>query len=188
MSDVARYALGPARGAEIIKQEGESWTLVLVRTLRHSPERVWRALTDPAELREWAPFDADHDLSTAGASVRLTTVGAPSPHVTETTITRADAPKLLEYTWGGRDMRWELEAVGAGTRLTLWASIDRRYIALGVAGRHVCLDVLDHLLSETPIGRIVGPAAMKVEGWQQLYGEYSRQFGVEPPSWSRGEA
>ena len=43
----------------------------------------------------------------------------------------------------GFDMRWELEAVGSGTRLTLWTNIDRRYIAMGAAGWQVCFDVLD---------------------------------------------
>ena len=71
-------------------------------------------------------------------------------------MTRADAPRVLEYNWGGYDMRWELEAVGGGTRLTLWHNIDRRYISMGAAGWHICLDVLDHLLGGDPIGRIVG--------------------------------
>ena len=82
----------------------------MVRELRHSPEKVWQAITDPAQLREWAPFDADGSLGAAGSTVKLTTVGAPALHVTETTVTRADAPELLEYKWGGFDMRWELEA------------------------------------------------------------------------------
>jgi len=74
-------------------------------------------------------------------------------------------------------MRWELETNdGGGTRLTLWHSIDRRYIAMGAAGWHICLDTLDHLLSGTPIGRIVGPAAMRFSGWQRLHAEYAQQF------------
>jgi hypothetical protein len=100
--------------------------------------------------------------------------------VTETTVTRADAPSVLEYTWGGNDMRWELEARGGGTRLTLWTSIDRRYISMGAAGWHVCFDVLDRLLGGTPIGRIVGPDAMKFGGWQRLHAEYKQQFGETP--------
>src|SRR6476660_1955918 len=117
MTDRKPYAPGPARGAEV-RKEGEKWTLVLVRELRHSPERVWQALTDPAHLHEWAPFDADGSLGTVGSTVKLTTVGAPALHVTETTVTRADAPEVLEYKWGGFDMRWELKASGGGTRLT----------------------------------------------------------------------
>jgi hypothetical protein len=81
-------------------------------------------------------------------------------------------------------MRWELEAFGGRTRLTLWTSIDRRFISMGAAGWHVCLDVLDHLLSGTHLGRIVGPEAMKFGGWQRLNAEYSKQFGVETPKWS----
>ena len=115
-------------------------------------------------------------LAIPGVTVKLTTMGAPALHVTETRVTRAEAPKLLEYNWGGFDMRWRLEALGGGTRLTLWTNIDRRFIAMGAAGWHVCFDVLDSLLGGTPIGRTVGPDAMKVDGWQRLIGEYSKQF------------
>ena len=178
MTNREQYTPGPARGAQVQK-DGEKWTLILVRELRHSPEKVWQALTDPAHLREWAPFEADGSLGTVGNKVKLTTVGAPTPHVTETKVTRADAPKVLEYNWVGNDMRWELEASAGGTRLTLWTSIDRRFIAMGAAGWHVCFDVLDRLLSGTPIGRIAGGDAMKLAGWQRLTAEYALQFGMK---------
>jgi uncharacterized protein YndB with AHSA1/START domain len=182
MSNRDTYMPGPAAGAEV-RKDGEKWTLVLVRELRHPPEKVWNALTDPASLREWAPFDADQSLATVGSTVKLTTVGAPKPHVSETKVKRADAPKVLEYEWGGGDIRWELEGSGGGTRLTLWANIDRRYISWGAAGWHICLDVLDRLLSGAPIGRMCGPAAMQFSGWQRLNGEYAKQFGVEASPW-----
>jgi uncharacterized protein YndB with AHSA1/START domain len=181
MTALEQYAPGPASGARVHK-DGEKWTLVLVRELRHPPQKVWQALTDPAQLREWAPFDADRSLDAVGTTAKLTTVGAPGPHVTETSVTRADAPKALEYKWGDFDMRWQLEAFGGGTRLTLWTNIDRRFISMGAAGWHICLDVLDHLLGGTPIGRIVGPDAMKFIGWQRLNAEYAKQFGVELPN------
>jgi uncharacterized protein YndB with AHSA1/START domain len=177
-----QYAPGPASGARV-QADAEKWTLILVRELRHSPEEVWLALTDPAHLREWAPFDADGSLGTAGRTVRLTTVGAPTPLVSETVVTRAEAPKALEYTWGGNEIRWELEAVGQHTRLTLWHNIDRRFVSMGAAGWHICLDVLDHSLSGTPLGRIVGPDAMKFGGWQGLNAEYAQQFGVQTSGW-----
>ena len=97
-------------------------------------EKVWQALTEPAHLREWAPFDADGNLCTAGGTVKLTTVGAPSPHVSETTVTRADAPRVLEYNWGGQEIRWELEPLTNGTRLTLWHDIDRHFFSWGLPG------------------------------------------------------
>ncbi len=180
ITDREQYSPGPANLARIQK-DGDKWTLILVRELRHSPEIVWQALTEPAHLREWAPFEADGSLGTVGTTVKLTTVGAPTRHVSETKVTRADAPKVLEYDWGDHDMRWELEALGAGTRLTLWTNIGRRFIAMGAAGWHICFDVLDHLLSGTPIGRIVGGEAMKF-GWQRLNAEYAKQFAIETPN------
>jgi uncharacterized protein YndB with AHSA1/START domain len=176
-----RYTPGAASGAEIQK-DGEKWTLVLVRNLSHSPAKVWKAITDPEHLREWAPFDSDRNLDAVGTAM-LTTVGSPKPLVTETQIKRAEAPKVLEYNWGGQDIRWELEPQGSGTRLTIWHNIDRRFIAMGAAGWHVCFDVLDRHLAGQPIGRTVGPDAMKVDGWQRLHAEYAKQFGVEMPKW-----
>jgi uncharacterized protein YndB with AHSA1/START domain len=176
MSKRESYKPGPATGAEV-RKEGDTWTLILVRELRHPPTKVWQALTDPTQLSQWAPFDADRSLATVGA-VKLTTIGAPKVMVSETRVTRADAPKLLEYKWGDNDMRWQLEALADGTRLTLWHSIDRRYIAMGAAGWHICIDVLDQLLTDEPLGRILGGEAMKFE-WPRLNTEYAQQFGVE---------
>jgi uncharacterized protein YndB with AHSA1/START domain len=190
MSDLAQYTPAPAYGARVQKdrvensngEEEEKWTLILVRQLRHSPEKVWQALTDPAQLREWAPFEADGNLGAVGNTVKLTTVAAPKVQVSETKVTRADAPNVLEYNWGDHDVRWELEAVDGGTRLTLWHNIDRRFIAMGAAGWHICLDVLDHSLRGIPIGRIVGGDAMKF-GWRRLNAEYAEQFGMKTPDW-----
>ena len=135
-----QYSPGAASGARIQKN-GDAWTLVLVRELSHPPAKVWTALTEPEHLREWSPFDADRSLGTVGVTAKLTTVGAPGPHVTETTVKRAEAPKSLEFSWGGGDLRWELEPVGAGgTRLTLWAQINKSFIAMGATGWHVCFD------------------------------------------------
>jgi len=175
MNDRQEYTTGPAYGAEV-RKGGDQWTLILVRELRHPPEKVWRALTDPAHLREWAPFEVDGSLGAVG-TVKLTWTGTPT--ALETKVTRADAPKVLEYG----DTRWELEALGSGTRLTLWHNIDRRYVSWGAAGWHIAFDVLDRLLSGAPIGRIVGGDAMKFAAWRRLVAEYSKQFDMEPPKW-----
>jgi uncharacterized protein YndB with AHSA1/START domain len=176
MADRQQYAPGPASGAEV-RKNGEKWALILVRELRHAPEKVWEALTDPAHLREWAPFDADGSLSRTG-TVKLTWMGmAPTP--IETAVTRADSPRLLEYD----DMRWELEPSDGGTRLTLWHNIDRRFISMGAAGWHIAFDVLDRLLAGQPIGRIAGRDAMNFDGWQRLNAGYAEQFGITVPNW-----
>ena len=171
MTARAQYTPGPASGAQV-RKGGEKSTLILVRELRHSPEKVWQALTDPAHLRQWAPFDTADNLGEEG-TVNLTWVGTGA--TSEAKVTRAEAPHLLEYG----DMRWELEASAAGTRLTLWHSIDRRFVSWGAAGWHICFDVLDRLLAGAPIGRVAGPDAMKFEGWQRLTAEYAKQFADE---------
>jgi uncharacterized protein YndB with AHSA1/START domain len=177
MIEREQYEPSPAYGAQIRRNEGDKWTLILTRELRHSPEKVWEALTDPAHLREWAPFEVDGSMSKVG-TVNLTWFGTPQAIATR--VTRADAPKLLEYG----DARWELEPLGTGTRLTLWHNIDRRYISWGAAGWHIAFDVMDNFLNGTPIGRIVGGDAMKLGGWQRLTGEYAKLFGIETREWS----
>lgn len=181
MSNREHYAPGTASGAEV-RKDGEKWTLVLVRDLAHPPAKVWQALTNVDDLREWAPFDADRNLDAVGPA-KLTTVGTPKPLVSETQVKHADEPRLLEFNWGGQDLRWELELLGAsGTRLTLWHNIDRRFISMGAAGWQICFDVLERLLAGEPIGRIVGPEAMQF-GWPRLNAEYAQQFGIDAPSW-----
>ena len=179
MTNIDHYLPGPAYGAQVkkdgVQNDTGKWTLILVRELRHSPEKVWQALTDPAHLREWAPFVADASLSAVG-TVNLTWV--ETAQAVETEVTRVEAPRMLEYG----DMRWELEPLGSGTRLTLWHNIDRRFISWGAAGWHICFDVLDRLLAGEPMGRISGHSAMKF-GWQRLVEEYAKQFGAEAPDW-----
>ena len=125
MSSREQYAPGAASGAEV-RKDGEKWTLVLVRDLSHPPAKVWKALTDPEHLREWAPFDSDRNLGTVGT-----------------------------------------------------AKLSTAWISMGAAGWYICFDVLERLLAGQPIGRIVGPEAMKFVGWQRLNAEYAKQFGVE---------
>lgn len=187
MSTNDTYAPGSAHDAGIDK-DGDAWTLTLVRELRHPPARVWAALTDPAQLREWAPFDADRNLGTVGPA-KVVTVGAPTSKTGECRVKRAEEHRLLEMTWGEQDLRWELEATGGGgTRLRLWHQINRNYISMGATGWHICFDVLARLLDERPLGRKVGPEQMKIEGWQRLHGEYAALLGVKPPSWSSDSA
>jgi len=181
MSDRENYTPGSAAGADILRKEGDKWTLTLVRELRHPPAKVWQALTDPAQLREWAPFDADRDLGSVG-TVKLSTVGTPTPQVSEATVKRAEGPRVLEYNWGEQDMKWELEPLETGTRLTLFHKIDRRFVSMGAAGWHICFDVLDRFLTGDPIGRIVAGDAIRF-GWPRLNAEYANQFGVEAPRW-----
>ncbi len=179
MTQHEQYTPGPASGE--VQKHGDQWTMILTRQLRHSPDKVWAALTDPAQLREWAPFDVDGGLDKTG-NVNLTWMG--SPQAMEIKVTRSEAPSVLEYD----NTRWELEPSGAGTKLTLWQTIDKRFVCWGAAGWHISFDVLDSKLSGNPTKRIAGPEAMKNEGWQRLVGEYAQLFDAELPKWTPNAA
>ena len=178
------YKPGKTLDAKVTKATAR-WTLVMTRDLRHPPALVWEAMTDPAQLAHWAPFEADRNLGTTGP-VKLGMPGSPQA-ASECVVKRAEAPKVLEYTFGGNEVRWELDPYDGGTRLTLWTIIPPKFIAWGAAGWHICLDVLDHLLAKDPIGRIVGPEAMKFD-WQRLNTEYAAQLGVETQPFPGGKS
>ncbi len=164
------------------RMDGPRSTLVFVRRLRHSPERVWAALTDPAQLRQWAPFDPDRDLATAGPAVfRMTDGNTTSEY--PVTVRRAVPPALLEYAWGDDLLRWELVPDGAGTRLTLSHTVGGpEWVPRVAAGWHICLIVAERLLDGQPIGPIAGYEAKKY-GWEKLHDAYAATLGIEGKGW-----
>jgi uncharacterized protein YndB with AHSA1/START domain len=153
--------------------DGDRWTLVFVRDLSHPRERVWAALTEPAQLAQWAPFLADRDLGTVGDAL-LTMIDGETKVELTASVLRAEAPELLEYRWGDDLLRWELTATGDGTRLTLRHTVaDPDMAAKAAAGWHLCLDVAEHLLDGAPIGPIRGSEARNF-GWDRLNEAYAK--------------
>ncbi|MET0556557.1 MAG: SRPBCC family protein [Vicinamibacteria bacterium] len=164
----------PPQDASAVR-EGDRWTLVFVRDLPHPPAQVFRALTDPAELRAWAPFDADRDLGTPGAAT-FTMAGGDGTERSPATVRRAEPPVLLEYTWEQDLLRWELEPTATGTRLTLRHTVeDKDWIPRVAAGWHLCLDVAERALAGAPVGRIVGELA-KEHGFDVLHAAYEERL------------
>jgi uncharacterized protein YndB with AHSA1/START domain len=156
-----------------VAPDGDRWTLIFIRSLRQPPAVVWTALTDPAEVDRWAPFAGD--LSGTGETV-LTMVDGDTRTEMPATVLRSEPPRLLEYTWGRDLLRWELEAAGAGTRLTLRHTLAESGMdAMVAAGWHVCADVLQRLLDGEPVTAIRGRAAMD-HGWAGLRDAYARKF------------
>lgn len=153
--------------------DGDRWTLIFIRSLRQPPPVVWTALTDPAEVDRWAPFTGD--LSGTGETV-LTMVDGDDRTEMPATVLRSEPPALLEYTWGRDRLRWELEAEGAGTRLTLRHTLAEPGMdAMVAAGWHLCADVLQRLLDGEPVTAIRGQEAMN-HGWAELRDAYERKF------------
>jgi uncharacterized protein YndB with AHSA1/START domain len=160
--------------------ETDGWTLVFVRELRHPPEKVWAALTEPAQVAEWAPFTTDRDLGSPGGAT-LTMIDRDVSEPLAGNVTRAERPTLLEYSWGDDMLRWELAPAESGTELTLRHTMaDRDFVPKTAAGWHLCIDVMEHLLDGQPIGPIRGRDAMN-HGWQELHDAYETVLDRSQP-------
>jgi uncharacterized protein YndB with AHSA1/START domain len=88
----------------------------------HPPERVWRALTDPAALSRWLmPNDFQPRLGHR-FTFRTDPVPPDFDGIVHCEVTELDPPRRLAYTWnGGPGVRtvvsYRLEGEGGGTRL-----------------------------------------------------------------------
>ncbi|MDF3294309.1 SRPBCC family protein [Streptomyces silvisoli] len=176
-------------GALEVRDDGR-YVLRFERFLAHSPERVWRALTEADQLRQWFPCDIEGERE-LGAKIHFAFRGdAPraedmpeiltkDPEDLDGTFTAFDPPRLLAYTWGEEDLRWELEPTEGGCRLVFTHGFTehsgiphpagpRKKAARTAAGWDVCLATLEALLNDddTP------PANL----WPQLYGHYVTTF------------
>ncbi|MGW0803813.1 SRPBCC family protein [Nonomuraea sp. NPDC002799] len=148
------------------------WTLVFVRDLRHPPEKVWAALTEPGQLGQWAPYTAARDLAATGEVTLLMIDGDTTVDMAESVLT-SEPPTLLEHTWGPDRLRWELAPTGQGTRLTLLHTVQERAAAPKMAaGWHLCLRVAELLLDGRPVAPIRGEDALAY-GWQALNDAYT---------------
>ena len=91
--------------------------------LHHSPEKVWRALTDPALLAEWLLPTIGLKLE-PGAEFTLKTQPYPGwDGIVNCRILESEAHRKLSYTWVVGDMdtvvTFTLTPTASGTRLSL---------------------------------------------------------------------
>jgi uncharacterized protein YndB with AHSA1/START domain len=169
------FDVGPLEAVSS-ESAGDRWTLVFTKDLRHPPEVVWAALTDPAKVARWAPFECDRDLGSTGPAT-LTMVDGEVAVPLQTNVLRAEAPRLLEYGFGPDLLRWELAPTAEGTRLTLHHTVaDRDWLSKVAAGWHLCLLVAQRLLDGDPIPVIRGRAASGY-GFEELQAGYERKLG-----------
>ena len=91
--------------------------------LHHSPEKVWRALTDPVLLAEWLLPVIGLELE-PGAAFTFKTQPYPGwDGIVNCRILEAEAPRRLRYAWVVGDMdtvvTFTLTPTASGTRLSL---------------------------------------------------------------------
>jgi uncharacterized protein YndB with AHSA1/START domain len=91
--------------------------------LRHSPEKVWRALTDPVLLADWLLPVVKGTLEPgAGFTFKTQPVGGWDG-IVNCRVLEMDALKTLSYTWGAAGMdnvvTFTLTPTTSGTHLSL---------------------------------------------------------------------
>ena len=127
-------------------------TLRFERRYEHPAERVWRAISDPAERSHW--FPAGEDLQ----------------------VTESDPPLRLAGSWYGEEQHLELQPEGSGCTLVFThAFADRARAARDGAGWDRCFARFSALLAGEPLGE-----ADSLEGWPEVHERYAERFGVDP--------
>ena len=170
----------PSEPAEVSckSEEGKS-TLVFVREIHHSPEKVWSAMIEAEKIPKWAPYAPDRDLDVTGP-VNLRMIDGSEPELYESEVYEVVPVKKLKYSWGDSGVLcWELEPCAIGTKLTLRHTVENpEWIVPSAAGWHMCLDFAEILLDGYTLGPIVGEAVMQY-GWPQLAEHYGEILGVD---------
>ncbi len=163
-----------------VELEGDETSIVFERKLNHSPERVWHALTDANELRQWFMADAVIE-GQAGGKINMMT-GISRFHWSGTILTW-EPFRVFEYEAhiaphehlpGGENavVRWELEEKDGGTLVRVSHRRLSRRTALGfVPGMHAYLDRLEAQLNGLPL-----------PNWMERYGAVRAEYPSWPPA------
>lgn len=135
-------------------------------SLAYPIERVWRAVSVPAELAQFFPGAADW-TPTEGEIIEL---GGATLEVTV-----VDAPNRLGWTFAGQPQGFELIAVEGGCRMTFTHVIDDLPAAQTAAGWEIYLSRLaPHLAGEY----LSDEEAHRP--WGDVHERYAQRFGVDP--------
>jgi uncharacterized protein YndB with AHSA1/START domain len=150
-------------------------TLRFERRLRHAPAKVWRAVTDPTELKHWFPAAVDAELR-PGAPMRFTFPdAAPVDGGWDGEVLEVDEPKVFMFRWNQDVLRIELIPEDDGCRLVFSQTIGGGRTGLLGAGRTAagwdsCLDQL--------VAQDDGTTVPERTDWLTPMAHYIERFGL----------
>jgi uncharacterized protein YndB with AHSA1/START domain len=119
------------------------------RTYDQPLERVWEAISDPAEMRHWFPSpEVAHDAREGGS---ITLSGDPyAPEAKTTRVLVWDPPHRFSFEWADDELHFTLTQVDQGTRLELVNILSTSGAASrNAAGWEICLEHLDRVVAGT---------------------------------------
>ena len=144
------------------------YRIAFQRTSRHSPARLWAAITTSSEVSAWMGYPAAVDLRVGGGwHVDFSkTGGGDFPAV----IVRIEPEQALAYVLELSVVEWRIEAVGDGCRYSFVQSGlpdrgDNEEVLC--AGWHAFLDQLDNYLDGATLETTEQP-----DNWEQLKSAY----------------
>lgn len=146
------------------------------RRLAHPVAKVWRAVTDPAEMAHWFPATVQTELKQgAKMTFGFGDAAAVDEKLTEGEILEYDPPKVYAFRWNADVFRLELVPDGDGCVLRFSQTLGGGPAGRLAAGRHAvgwdhCLDSL--------LARLDGREAGPFTEWLAAMERYIDHFGL----------
>jgi uncharacterized protein YndB with AHSA1/START domain len=157
----------------LLSRDGRS-ILRFERTLKHPPERVWRAITESEALAGWFPGRIEGEW-TVVCTLRF----IEAEHETHGEVTQVDPPRRLSYTWNDSVLSFELRPDPAGCLLIFMQIFDDRPFAASYAtGWQACLDALDDGLLGRPAAAPLADEGGVTSAYQARHEAYAQIFGL----------
>jgi uncharacterized protein YndB with AHSA1/START domain len=152
----------------VYEQVGGRAVVRFERALRHAPDVVWRAITDPAELAHWFPSKVEGGW-TPGSVLRFEHEDGLE---WQGEVKEYDEPRTVAFEWGEDLLVFELTETADGCLLRFTATMGaREKAARDAAGWHVCLDRLGAWLDAG--SEVVAPGGGATPEWRALYDGYA---------------
>ena len=153
---------------------GKRYTLMFERNLAHSPEKVWRVLTERELLKQWFPCDVEGEWK-VGAELRFTFLHGEGDGLSDDELRgevfAVDPPSHLEFRWGDHFYLCNLTVKGDGCRFVFSDSFeDASQGARNAVGWEMCLDNLDLLLEGAALAKFA------LDVWKEKFERYANKF------------
>ncbi|WP_236795702.1 SRPBCC family protein [Amycolatopsis sp. GM8] len=153
----------------------ESTVLRFERRFKHPVEKVWRAITDPAEMTHWFPAAVETELKIGAPMTFTFPDAAPIDGDRGGEILELDPPKVYAFRWNKDVLRFELVPDGDGCVLYFSQTLGGGELGRLAAGRNAagwdhCLGALD--------ARLEGREAEPFTEWLPAMEHYLDVFGL----------
>jgi len=161
MSSPVNATLSTDDGRQVLRFE---------KKLAHPPEKVWSAITEPAQLSRWYPMKVtEMDLQVGGK----VTIDDGEGNIYSGRITELEPQRVFAYLEEETDLlHMELRPEGAETVLIFTHTFDTAFMVAPTAGGwHTTLDALEDVLAGRPVD--------ETDRTIELHEKYVREFGLD---------